>query len=203
MAKCVILDATLVASEGLMDWLLFLSQLPTHPSSLRVNVWRKLRAVGALGLQNGVWMLPHQPEQVQFLEELLDTIQRQGASGQIFTVSALTEAIEQDILARFCADREEEYVEFLERHLEFLAEIEKESKKQKYTFAELEENEQDLQRLSTWLEKIQKRDFVGGEKAQEASKALEECRMAFEVFSTEVYNRQASGNAPDTNLVDE
>ncbi|NMC80518.1 MAG: hypothetical protein GYA59_14245, partial [Chloroflexi bacterium] len=70
-------------------------------------------------------------------------------------------------------------------------------------FAELEENEQDLQRLSNWLEKIQKRDFVGGEKAQEASKALEECRTAFEVFSTEVYNRQASGNAPDTNLADE
>ncbi len=186
-----------------MDWLLFLSQLPTHPSSLRVNVWRKLRAAGALGLQNGVWVLPHHPEQVQFLEELLDTIQSQGASGQIFTVSALTEAIEQDILARFCADREEEYVEFLERRLEFLAEIEKESKKQKYTFAELEENEQDLQRLSNWLEKIQKRDFVGGEKAQEASKALEECCTAFEVFSTEVYNRQASGNAPDTNLVDE
>ena len=57
-----------------MEWLLFLSQLPAHPSSLRVNVWRKLRASGALGLQNGVWVLPDQPEQAKFLENLLDSI---------------------------------------------------------------------------------------------------------------------------------
>ena len=34
-----------------MKWLLFLSQLPANPSRLRVAVWRKLRAEGALGLQ--------------------------------------------------------------------------------------------------------------------------------------------------------
>ncbi len=174
-----------------MKWLLFLSQLPSHPSSLRVNVWRKLRAAGALGLQNGVWMLPNQPEQLKFLENLLVVIRNQDASGQIFSVAPLSEAIEQDMLTRFCADREEEYTEFLERSQEFLNEIEKESGKQKFTFAELEENEQDYQRLTNWLGKIQKRDFFGGEKAREAVKTLEKCNTALEVFSAEVYNRQA------------
>lgn len=175
-----------------MNWLLFLSQLPTHPSSLRVNVWRKLRAAGALGLQNGVWLLPDRPEQTQFLADLLDTVQKQGASGQIFSVAPFTEAIEQDILARFHADRDEEYLEFLEQGQEFLAEIEKETRRQKFTFAELEEIEQFLQRLENWLEKIQKRDFSGGGKAQQAIDLLEKCRLDFETFSTEVYNRQAS-----------
>lgn len=181
-----------------MDWLLFLSQLPSNPSSLRVNVWRKLRAAGALGLQNGVWVLPKAPEQMKFLEDLLKGIQTQGASGQIFTIASINEPVEQDILARFRADRDEEYTEFHERCLEFLAEIEKESRKQKYTFAELEENEQDLQRLVNWLEKIQKRDFIGGEDAQKALGALEKCRTAFEIFSTEVYVRQAPGTSTDT-----
>lgn len=175
-----------------MNWLLFLSQLPTHPSSLRVNVWRKLRAAGALGLQNGVWLLPDRPEQTQFLADLLDTVQKQGASGQIFNVVPFTEAIEQDILARFQADRDEEYVEFLEQGEEFLAEIEKETGRQKFTFAELEEIEQFLQRLENWLEKIQKRDFSGGGKAQQAIDLLDKCRLNFETFSTEVYHRQAS-----------
>ena len=180
-----------------MDWLLFLSQLPTHPSSLRVAVWRKLRAAGALGLQNGVWILPNRPEQMRFLEELLATIQSQGASGQIFTVAALGDAVEQDILARFKLDRDEEYAEFNERSLEFVAEIEKETGKQKFTFAELEENEQDLQRLTTWLEKIQKRDFTGGASALKAAAALETCRDRFETFSGAVYRRQASGASLD------
>ncbi len=185
-----------------MDWFLFLSQLPSYPSSLRVNVWRKLRAEGALGLQNGVWVLPKAPDQLHFLEDLLDMIQKQEASGQIFTVAPLHEEIEQDILARFKAEREEEYTEFLERSQEFLTEIEKESAKQKYTFAELEENEQDLQRLLNWLKKIQKRDFAGGEKAREASDALKTCQNAFEAFASEVYNRQANEPSREANSTD-
>ncbi|MCE5207447.1 MAG: hypothetical protein LLG42_03960 [Chloroflexi bacterium] len=185
-----------------MNWLLFLSQLPANPSSLRVNVWRKLRAAGALGLQNGVWVLPENPDQSKFLTDLLEAIQSQGASGQIFTVTPKDEAIEQDILARFRLDRDEEYAEFLEHSLEFLAEIEKESEKQKFTFAELEENEQDFQRLSNWLEKIQKRDFIGGEKAREAAEELEKCRNVFEIFSAEVYNRQTNETTSDAELAD-
>ena len=185
-----------------MNWLLFLSQLPANPSSLRVNVWRKLRAAGALGLQNGVWLLPENSDQSKFLTDLLEAIQSQGASGQIFTVTPKDETIEQDIITRFRSDRDEEYTEFLEHSLEFLAEIEKESKKQKFTFAELEENEQDFQRLSNWLEKIQKRDFVGGEKAREAAEELEKCRNVFEVFSAEVYNRQTTETTSDAELAD-
>ena len=176
-----------------MDWLLFLSQLPTHPSSLRVNVWRKLRAAGALGLQNGVWVLPNRPDRAHFLEDLLETIQNQGASGQIFNVAPLKEAVEQDVLARFRAERDEEYAEFLERASEFLAEIEKESGRQKFTFAELEENEQDFQRLSGWLEKIRKRDFNPAEMAQQAGETLDACRSALEAFSNAVYDRLAPG----------
>ena len=178
-----------------MVWLLFLSQLPAHPSSLRVNIWRKMQSAGALGLQNGVWVLPDQPEQVKFLQDLLDAIQKQeakGASGQIFTVNPLGEAVEQDVIARFRAARDEEYAEFDERSREFLAEINKETQKQKFTFAELEENEQDLQRLKTWLENIRKRDFFGGNKAHEAMQIYEACRTALKAFTTEVYNRQTA-----------
>ena len=171
-----------------MEWILFLSQLPTNPSSLRVTVWRKMRLNGALGLQNGVWMLPNTSEQIQFLQDLSKIIQNQGASCQIFTVSPLDQRVEDDILGRFQSDRSEEYDEFIERSGEFLAEIDKETKKQKFTFAELEENEQDLQRLNNWLEKIQKRDFIGGEKAQKASEIIQQCRTVFEDFSSSVYN---------------
>ena len=124
-------------------------------------------------------------------------------AGKSFRLPPLTETIEQDILARFRADREEEYAEFYERSQEFLAEIKKETGKLKFTFAELEENEQDFQRLTNWLEKIKKRDFVGGDEAQKAIETLKTCRTAFEIFSTEVYNRQAPGDTPGVDLVDE
>ncbi|MEN6436746.1 MAG: Chromate resistance protein ChrB [Anaerolineaceae bacterium] len=180
----------------MMNWFLFLSQLPSNPSSLRVTVWRKMRAAGALGIQNGVWILPDNPEQALFLQDLSEIIQKQGAGCQVFSVCPMTEAVENDILERFRKDREEEYTEFLERSDEFLAEIEKESRKQKFTYAELEENEQDLQRLSNWLEKIQKRDFTGGDISQIAKNSYAKCQTAFEGFSTEVYNRNTDTDVP-------
>jgi hypothetical protein len=175
-----------------MEWLMFLSQLPATPSSLRVQVWRKLRSAGALGLQNGVWILPNKADKAGFLEELLEAIKGQGASGQIFTVLPVNEMVERDILSRFQTDRQEEYTELIERSQEFLAEIEKESSRSKFTFAELEENEQDLQRLYGWLEKIHKRDFMPGEIASQANEVLKKCRESLEEFAKRVYAEQAS-----------
>lgn len=173
--------------EAIIDWLIFLSQLPTNPSSLRVTVWRKMRAAGALGLQNSAWIFPHTPENEQFLQDLLKYIQQQGAGGQIFKVAPLTSDIEEDLLQRFRAERDLEYSEFCERGREFLAEIEKETKREKFTFAELEEIEDDLQKLIAWIGKIRSRDFAGASRAGEASDILNTCQAAFEQFSQKVY----------------
>ena len=173
-----------------MDWLLFLPQLPTHPSSIRVMVWRKMRAAGALGLQNGVWVLPNKPEHTKFLTDLLAAIREDAASGYIFTVGPVSEGTADDILERFRSDRDEEYTEFCERCQEFLGEISKETEKEKFTFAELEDIEQDYRKLERWLRKIQRRDFAGGRLADEATRLLSTGKAAYEVFSNEVYRRQ-------------
>lgn len=169
-----------------MNWLLFLSQLPTNPSSLRVTVWRKMRAQGALGLQNGVWMLPDEADQVQFLQDLSELIQKQGAASQTFKVLPFSEAVEQDILKRFREDRAEEYAEFKEQCADFLSELQKEVDRSNFCFAEYEENEQDLVKLETWYEKIQKRDFLGGDQATEAAEWLEKSRQEFAGFADQV-----------------
>ena len=174
-----------------MKWLFFLSQLPSQPSSLRVYVWRKLRTAGALGLQNGVWLLPDTQEQRAFLETLLASVKEQGATGQIFTVMPFNELIEKDVLGRFRADRDEEYIEFIEQGHAFLAEIEKETAKEKFTFAELEENEQELQRLSGWLDTIRNRDFFAATQQKTALTLHAECDAAFQTFAEKVYDHQS------------
>jgi DNA-binding transcriptional regulator PaaX len=174
----------------LTEWLLFLSQIPATPSSIRVNIWRKLRAAGALGLQNGVWVLPAGEEQRQFLESLLAALIRQGASGQILLTSSLNERVEADILARFRSDRDEEYHEFIDHCEGFLKELVRERQNEKYTFAELEESEQDLKKLKTWLQKIIKRDFRGDGLRSQAEKYYSDCRKQYDTFSRQVYLRQ-------------
>lgn len=178
-----------------IEWLLFLAQLPATPSSLRVNVWRKLREAGSASLQNGVWILPHSPENRIFLERLMAFVKQNEAGGQIFAVQGFTEAVREDIVARFEAERSQEYNEFLEQCEDFIAEIEKETKKQKFTFAELEENEQNLQRLRKWIAKIQKRDYFKTKKSQEAAGAFQNCQQRLQSYTREVYQREGI-NAP-------
>ena len=186
-----------------MEMLMFLSQLPASPSSLRVMVWRRMKAAGAIGLQNGVWILPRAPEQEHFFQELLSYVEGQGATCQIFIAQPFSETVEQDIAVRFQAERDQEYDEFLEQCGEFVAELEKESLNQKFTFAELEENEQNLQRLRKWLDKIQKRDFLKTGKSQDAIVTFQDCSQRLQDFIRQVYIREGIETLPNEDLLSE
>ncbi len=173
-----------------MDWLLFLPQLPASPSTLRVTVWRRMRAAGALGLQNGVWVIPATPETRQFIKGQMAYIKEQGAGSYNFEVQSFDPEVEETVLADFRKERDEEYTEFCERCEAFLAEIKKETTDEKFTFAELEEAEADLHKLETWLGKITTRDVIGGNLKQHALDMLEHCREAAKQFTTSVYTKQ-------------
>jgi hypothetical protein len=171
-------------------WLVFFPQTPATPSSLRVLVWRRLQQAGAINPTGGTWVLPQTKEQEQFLSALLTEMEQQGGSGFFLEARAPTEVIQADLMKRFQQEREREYQEFGERCQEFLAEVEKETRARKFTFAELEENEQDLLKLTRWLRKIQQRDFFPGSRSQKAVARLAGCRQALEAFTTAVYEQE-------------
>jgi hypothetical protein len=91
------------------------------------------------------------------------------------------------LVEAFNAARDEEYRELLERCRDFHAELEKERGAGKFTFAELEENEEDLAKLEAWLGKIRERDRFGSLLAPEAERAISGCREELEAFAASVY----------------
>lgn len=169
------------------SWLLFLAQLPASPSSARVALWRRLRAAGATSVLNGAWVLPRTDEHAALVALLAETVRGQGGSVTLFATQAASAAEQDAIVARFRADRGREYGELAERCDGFLAEIVRETDLQKFTFAELEELEDDLDKLTTWLRKIRARDFFPDQQAQAAADALERCDGALRAFAEEVY----------------
>jgi hypothetical protein len=168
-------------------WLLLLAQLPRTPSSARVALWRRLRAVGATAVVNGAWVLPDMAQHTEFFEQLQDNIRKQGGTGFMFNIQASPPDIHEAIIRSFRADRNREYDEFAERCAALLAELDKEATAGKYTFAEMEESEQDLEKLARWLAKIQARDFFPDERWSQSADLLGRCRSALEGFSQAVY----------------
>lgn len=177
-------------NQSNQEWLLFLPQVPSSPSSLRVVVWRRMREVGAIGIQTGVWALPRNEKNEEYMRSVLDEISKNGGDGQILCAVPLALPDQEKTIEQFRSDRDEEYGKFIERCQHFIIEIDKESAGNNFSFAELEENETELKKLIKWLAKIQSRDYFTGYKAEEARLFLTLCDEAFHDFEEEVYARQ-------------
>jgi hypothetical protein len=171
-------------------WLLFCPHLPATPSSPRVMIWRRMRSAGSTGLDNGIWILPNNLSSEKLIQEMEAYVESQGGACKAFVANALDSVTESEILDRFRQDRAEEYDEFKEQCLDFLAEIEKETQRKNFSFAEYEENEQDLDKLKAWLAKVKQRDFIGGERKEEATGWLDQCQQALNGFATEVFQHE-------------
>ena len=87
----------------------------------------------------------------------------------------------------FTADRTAEWTEFLADCAKFDAEIEKELRIQKLTMAELEEEEQSLERLRRWYRDIRARDVFGAPQAGEAEQQLKHCTERLEHYTEQVF----------------
>ncbi|MCC9311009.1 hypothetical protein LN042_28740 [Kitasatospora sp. RB6PN24] len=168
-----------------IEWLLLSYRIPTEPTRLRAGVWRRLKALGAVYLQNAVAVLPASPEAERALRVLRNDIGEMGGTAQLLRAEAL--AGQDEVAAAFNAARDEEYAEVLGRCRDFLAEIEEETAGGHFSYAELEENDEDLAKLKSWLDKIRARDRFGATRQEEAAEALKACSAALEGFAERVY----------------
>lgn len=64
-------------------WLLLLFQLPAKPAYLRVKIWRRLQAIGAVPIKNSVYALPASEDAQEDFQWLLREIQDGGGEGMI------------------------------------------------------------------------------------------------------------------------
>ena len=168
-----------------LKWLLLLTQIPASASSARVALWRRLRAAGATSVEHGAWMLPATESHHSLLNELAQTVQSQGGNASRFEATAVAD--DKEMIARFVSDRQREYQEFETRSQGLLDEVAKETAAEKFTFAELEEVEDDLKKLDVWLSKIAARDFFAGDALTTAQYQLGACAHAVENFAANVY----------------
>lgn len=171
------------------EWLTINYTLPKEPSRIRVSVWRKLKKSGAVIFGQSVWLLPVTKDYADFLQKVSDEILQNGGNSYIMRMVPQDESTSERIIDAFNGARDEEYSELLEQCDNLLRELEKESGRGKFTFAELEENEDEFHKLTNWYQKITERDFHGASLRSYADEKLKQCQTRLEAFSAEVYRK--------------
>lgn len=166
-------------------WLVLVYKVAREPSRLRATVWRRLKALGAVYLQGGVAALPVSAEAERALRLLRNEIIELGGTAQLIDGWAL--AGEVDLVEAFNAARDEEYTEIISRGRDFLTEIDTETAARHFTYAELEENDEDLTKLRGWLSKVTARDRLGASQRTAAEQAVAAAAAALDGFAAQVY----------------
>ena len=89
--------------------MLLVYRIPREPSRHRVAVWRKLRDLGALYLQDGVAALPEDAVTREQMEWLQLRVREAGGEATLWEARPGTAAEEGELVGTFRAAREEAY----------------------------------------------------------------------------------------------
>lgn len=182
-----------------MRWIVLLVRLPSEPSRHRVAVWRELRKVGALSLGQGVWAVPEVPVFAPGVQRALELTERSGGEAISLQATGASPGDSARFEAMFSAARQDDWSEFIADCGKYEAELDKEISIAKFTLAELEEEEQSLERLRRWHRDLKARDVFGAPNAADAAQRLQHCTVRFEDYAERVF---AALHAPDPSTSD-
>ena len=94
-------------------WLLLITNLPGQNQTLRMRIWRGLKAAGAALMRDGVYVLPETPDFQRVFEEHAREIRAVAGSVHILRFEA--DSIEQQNALIALFDRTADYQEFIAR----------------------------------------------------------------------------------------
>jgi hypothetical protein len=102
---------TTTAAPHRRRWLLFIHQLPSHPSNLRVTTWRRLQQIGAIPLKQAVYVLPDRPDAREDFEWLKTEVKAAGGDASVFAADNVDAWSDDALVEEFRRVRQELYEE--------------------------------------------------------------------------------------------
>jgi hypothetical protein len=136
-------------------WVFLLYRLPSEPSAGRVRAWRKLKALGAILLDNAVWALPGAPALIEQFQWLAQEIIEADGSASVWRAEAALPSQDEALTRQFVAQAEAAYDQ-IQR--------------------DLENADADVQALTRRYRQVQRFDYFHADLGEQVRHALEQAR---------------------------
>ena len=138
-------------------WLLLTYTLPAEPSALRVKVWRKLKRIGALLLQDALWVLPARPTTREQYQWLAAEIVEMGGQALYWEAQLVMGIAEETLVSQLQEQVNEGYQILLKQ---------------------IESQTDDLESIARQYQQLLAKDYFRSEFGQRARQAILEARGA-------------------------
>lgn len=175
-------------------FLVFTYKVPSSPSKNRVYIWRTIKNLGAIYMQQGVALFPFKDDILLELQKLDELAKSSKGKSSISELSFLNKDDEDNSILEFQHQSSKEYLEFDRNCKSLIYELDRESDENSFNFYELEESEATLEKLEVWLNKIAKRDYFNCGKFSSSSLLLNKAKERVELYSREVYKKEITNN---------
>ena len=165
-------------------------RVPPEPTRLRSTVWRRIKSLGAIYLQNSAAALPATAATERALRKLRREIIDMSGTAVLLSLRRCWRA------SPMCVTSSRRPGTTSTRRSWTAARTSSSRCKKEYTanhftYAELEENEVDLVKLRNWFAKVRDRDVFDADGRQAAEKAIDECEQSLEAYAARVYAEEA------------
>jgi len=144
----------------LQAWLLLLLSLPPRPSSLRVRAWRRLKALGAVALKSGAYLLPFSPDRYEQFQWLAQEVQKDRGEATLLKVDRVENMKQPEVVRLFDEARNADYASLTDRY-------------RKLGSAKRPRAAEELARLARELDRLADIDFFEAPGRQQALRARE------------------------------
>jgi hypothetical protein len=192
-------------TNAIHRFLVLAYRMPAKPTAGRVAVWRNLKKIGAVYLQDSVCVLPDIAPLRREIAPVLNRIDESGGRYHLLPLRKLTNDEEEKLVALFVDQAAQHYREIVENcEVNFVKEIEFEHFRKNFTYEEAEEIRMEFEKICTWFDRVRERDWFGAPNVEEARIWLGKCESMLEDFEARVFETNAGerGDLPVLRAID-
>lgn len=157
-----------------MNWIVFVYKVPTTPTKYRAHIWREIKKIGALYLQDGVCIVPDMDDVQLFIGALGEKAVSFGGTEFTFRSTVMSDEKNKEMIDEFNRTREKEYLELVP----IIEEIEGNIDKDTRTLDEdqVQEILDSFRKTTRKFQIIEARDYFDTEISKEIRFLLDACR---------------------------
>jgi ChrB-like protein len=186
-------NSTLMQARG-HRFTVLVYRMPARPTAGRVAVWRQLKKIGSIYLQQSVCVFPANPQVRSDLHPILEKITASGGEFHLLPLRQLDSAEESKLIQQFLDQTSNHYREIIENcEVNFTKEIEFETFRKNFTYEEAEEIRSEFEKICVWFERVHRRDWFGAANEAEARGWVARCEAMLEQFEARVFGKEDGG----------